>query len=371
VEFTRSLRYDVNASDLAGISFYWINDTSHFAIDANGVITNTTGLTVGILGIEVRAYDPSNNYCTATFRVIVQDTTDPTWDQLPTNQLLELGAPFAYNLNASDSSGISQWWINDTTHFAIDGTGVIVTVGVIPAGAYGLAVRAYDPYGRFCVATITVTVQDTVSPTWDQPLENQSVEFGGTLWYNVNASDLAGISLWWLNDSTRFQIDSFGVITDQVSLVVGVYWIEVRAYDPSNNYCEGTLRVSVADTTPPTWTVLPTDQTLEPGASLNYQLLAADLSGVVRWTINDTDHFQISSSGCITSIDSLAPGSYGLLVTAHDPYDNALTGTFVVTALSTTPPPPIPGFPVEAIALGTVVGLGLALTIRQRRKTRQ
>lgn len=59
------------------ISSWEINDTIHFNISTNGIISNITKLEVGIYYLEARAYDPSNHNCSAIFRVIVQEP-DPT-----------------------------------------------------------------------------------------------------------------------------------------------------------------------------------------------------------------------------------------------------------------------------------------------------
>jgi len=66
-----SLRYNINASDLSGIDFYWINDTSHFQVDENGVITSLNTLSPGEYWIEVRAYDPNGLYCSEVIKITI------------------------------------------------------------------------------------------------------------------------------------------------------------------------------------------------------------------------------------------------------------------------------------------------------------
>jgi hypothetical protein len=105
--------------------------------------------------------------------VTVQDTTDPTWDSPPTDQIVEYGNDLNYDLDASDLLGIASWEINDTINFNIDSNGIITNVGTLTVGDYGLEVRAYDPSGNYCSATFTVTVQDTTDPTWDSPPTDQ------------------------------------------------------------------------------------------------------------------------------------------------------------------------------------------------------
>ncbi len=63
--------------------------------------------------------------------------------------------------------------------------------------------------------------------------------------YNLNAYDISGISEWWINDTINFMIDSNGLITNRVSLSLGVYWLEVRAYDVYGRYCSKNFKVVV------------------------------------------------------------------------------------------------------------------------------
>ena len=64
-----------------------------------------------------------NNNATSTIKITVQDTTNPTWDQVPTDQTVEYYTDFNYDVNASDLSGIASYTVNDTTNYAIDGSG--------------------------------------------------------------------------------------------------------------------------------------------------------------------------------------------------------------------------------------------------------
>ncbi|MFX1433582.1 MAG: hypothetical protein ACFFB1_07380, partial [Promethearchaeota archaeon] len=157
------------------------------------------------------------------------------------------------DLNASDASGIYDWWLNDTTYFDIDdATGMITNKGLIPVGIYWLEVRAYDPYSQYCFAEFKITVEDTIAPTWDETPTDQLLDYGKAFNYDLNASDASGIYDWWLNDTTNFAIDDItGVITNTISLEEGVYWLEVRAYDPYGLYCSSIFKIVVEKPTIP------------------------------------------------------------------------------------------------------------------------
>jgi len=342
LEYGNNFYFDANATDLSGISDWWLNDTTYFAInDTTGIITNTTLLALVVYSLEVRAYDPYSYYCSANFSITVQDTTGPTWDFLPINQNVEFGDSFNYDLDASDASGIPDWWLNDTSYFTInDTTGIITNTTSLSIGDYWLEARAYDPFGFYCSANFSITVQDTTDPTWGFVSIDQIIEFGDGLNYDLDASDVSGISDWWLNDTTYFTInDTTGIITNTTSLNVGVYLLEVRAYDPSSNNCTADIKITVEDTTDPTWDFVPIDQITEFGSGFNYDLDASDASGIFDWWLNDTTYFTINDANGIITNNGLTPvGIHYLEVRAYDPSSNYCTADIKITVEDTTDP---------------------------------
>ena len=118
----------------------------------------------GIYSLNVTVYDPFGNGISAIFTVAVsppeQDTTDPVWIVPPIDESLEYGEPFIQRLGAWDSSGIVDWWLNDTTLFAIDENGIIRNITDLEPGVYSLEVRAYDLYDNYCSAIFVVTVHE-------------------------------------------------------------------------------------------------------------------------------------------------------------------------------------------------------------------
>ncbi|MFW9880036.1 MAG: hypothetical protein ACFFG0_43735, partial [Candidatus Thorarchaeota archaeon] len=171
----------------------------------------------------------------------------PVWKENPINQIMEYGESLIYDLNATDLSGIYSWWVNYTLYFTINKDGVITNTLSIPVGEYWLEVRAYDPYSNFCNATIKITVEDTISPTWDQVPINQVIEYGTTLSYDLNASDLSGILSYWINNTSNFNMSADGLLTNITALIAGTYWIEVRAYDPYDNFCTKIIKIIVEE----------------------------------------------------------------------------------------------------------------------------
>ncbi|MFX1297243.1 MAG: C25 family cysteine peptidase [Promethearchaeota archaeon] len=246
-EYGYPFNYDLNAYDSAGIDYYWINDTTYFSINAtSGLISNSTPLSIDEYWLEVRAYDTLGYNCSANIKITVNDTTGPVWDQIPTDQVVEFGDFFSYDVNSFDPSGVDYYWINDTTYFSINATsGLITNSTPLSIDEYWLEVRAYDTLGYNCSANIKITVNDSTNPTWDQLPANQTVEFGDFFSYNVNSSDLSGIYNYWVSDMVNFTIDSNGLLTNATVLSVGDYELEIRAYDQYGNYCTATITVTV------------------------------------------------------------------------------------------------------------------------------
>jgi hypothetical protein len=68
----------VGAWDSSGIDHWWLNDTNHFTLDGHGVIRNATSLIAGRYSIEIRAYDPNDNFCSAVIVLTVLESTTTT-----------------------------------------------------------------------------------------------------------------------------------------------------------------------------------------------------------------------------------------------------------------------------------------------------
>lgn len=370
IEYYDSFYYDLNASTYAPavIMNWWINDTTNFNIESNtGIITSIGILPVGRYPLEANVQDSFGRVLTAVIIITIQDTINPIWDFTPTDQLSEYGEAFSYDLDATDLAGIDHWWINTTT-FSIDSAGVI-SAGFLNIGEYWVEVRAYDPSDNFCTATFKIMVQDTTPPSLSEPIPNFILEFYyDSLNYQIVANDISGIASYWINDTVHFSISIAGTINNEGSLPVGVYGVEVRVYDNHGNPRIEIFTVTVEDTTPPNLGVS-SGYSLTVGGSMDYQCDASDPSGIAAWSLSDsTNLFSLDQTGHLTS-DPLAAGTYEITITVTDIYDNAASETMTITVSGATPPP-IPGFPLEAILIGLLTAIG-ALFLYKRRIRRR
>lgn len=247
IESGTSFSQDLEATDLQPVQ-YSVDDRTNFTVNANGLLENNTILQVGQYTLHVNVSDGTNDNITS-ITITVQDTTAPTWVQDPQNSTIEFGDPFTYYLNASDLSDIT-YCRNDTTSFAIDPNTGELSNSSLPIGIYWLEVWAEDPYGNNCTAVIKVNISDTTAPQWNINIEDQTLEYGESLSYDIDASDLSGIDSYWDNGS-YFAFDEGGTLTNITALESGIYWVEVGVNDTLGNFATETLKITVSEPSEP------------------------------------------------------------------------------------------------------------------------
>jgi hypothetical protein len=160
LELGTGLQYQFDATFPGTITQWEIDDTTNFAINSQGILTNNTILSVGFYVITVSVEDSYGEQLTGMAQIQVLDTMAPVWDEAPVSTLLVyLGQNFQYDLDASDLSGIDKWWLNDTAVFSISNDGVIENRVALIERDYGLIVSVNDTYGNTLSTTLTVMVR--------------------------------------------------------------------------------------------------------------------------------------------------------------------------------------------------------------------
>ncbi len=177
--------------------------------------------------------------------------------------------------------------------------------------------------------------------TWTQSPVDQVLEFGFLIICDLNATTHLPL-MWYLNNSL-FSIDNEGVVTSWFPLPIGIYGLEVVGTNIRGHNLTASFRVIVQDTIAPHWIIEPSDQVLQHGEGLDYQLPVADLSGIDHWTFNDTSHFALTvtfyhqgSTARLVNATVLEPGIYPLSVTVFDRFGNSISTVFSITVLETT-----------------------------------
>lgn len=245
IELGDHLSYQVSAWDRSGIDHYWVSDTENIAIDSNGVITTNTLLEVGVYDLEIRAYDPYENYCSAIIQVIVQDTTapfyPPLYDTLPSETIIiytrstqVIGSLLAQDrseiafvvLQHNNPSGGPDGFIVETypqqkvLEYYYNNI-VIKTTSSLEIGRHELSLYIYDSYGN-------VVSKDFVVLVYRQ----FDLKLSGELDYLEKEDVRISISAYLIDAETGEYIDPSDY--EGLNLIVGF-----DLYDPDGNYIKG------------------------------------------------------------------------------------------------------------------------------------
>ena len=332
--------FDIFAYDLSIPLLYAISDNENFTINpSNGFITNGTTFTaVYNYTLEVAVRDFQNNWNNETITIYAVDTTPPHWIENPTDQTLEYDTPFAYDVNATDYSGVSDFGLYNLTYFNITATGIITNVTLLPVGDYLLEIWTNDTLGNILNHTITIHVIDTTPPIWISGPSNQIIEYGNVLDVTFEAWDPSGISFWTVNDTSNFDATSIGKIFNRVDLERTIYSLRVTCYDTYMNGISADITITVQDTKSPVWVVFPSNNTIELGVHVDIALQASDPSGLDVWWIESESPFSVDSTGLVTNTTPLEVDEYAVTIKVNDTLGHELSGFFTIEVVDTTPP---------------------------------
>jgi PGF-pre-PGF domain-containing protein len=235
---------------------------------------NGTWTKIGnLLASASMAYNlPDDNTNSAMFRVYANDTllnssarettftVDTTPPIVPTitvptdGSTLNTTYTWVNGTTSADTANVTIYVNGSITNNSVSVSGSIFNISNVPLGADGaheINVSAKDASGNINTtnATVTVTV-DTTAPVWSPVPSDQTVELGDSFSYDVNATDLQTIT-YAVNDTTNFSIGSSnGTITNNVSLSLGIYSLNITATDPAGNQVSKTINVTVQYTAP-------------------------------------------------------------------------------------------------------------------------
>jgi hypothetical protein len=353
-EYATSFSIDLNASCSQGIGSWAVNDTAHFSIDLQGLLINASLLGVGEYPLEIVVTDSLGNQLIQRFTVTVEDTTPPTWLQVPGTVVAEAGQPFSYGLHATDASGTLIWSVSSEYGFSIDQAGVItntmpLTVNTATPwtdGIYPMEVSVQDASGNVLTGTLTVDVKDSQPPIYIIPPPSLVVPYGEVIEFDVVAYDFSGFSMW-LGGSADFNMlaendGQYSIIhfTSNGILPPGVYEIPLAIFDWYLCSQNDLIRVTITenDISAPVWTQVPVTQHVEYGQTFSYDLNATDSSGIDRWWLGDDTYFSIDSNGSITETALLEVGIYTISVFVNDTLGNTLSCNVLVIVSDTIAP---------------------------------
>ena len=272
VEFGNGIAISLYVESTAPIDMWWLDDTSVFDIakvgDYEATVYRIMPPDTGVYEIWVHVNNTAGHEIEHNFWIYVDDTTAPTWSDFTAEHILEFGDQFQYTSSVYDLSLLGDWFLTGSSYFTIDvGSGEITNVGTPPVGEYNLNIQVNDMYHNSLSDDLQIVVQDTVAPVWDQTPQDQEIIYGTQFVYDLNASDLAGLSSWWV-DNQEFSVDSVGRIRNLVTLAPGDHSVTVYVSDNNDNILQATfnIRVGSPSITEPSGTPSILDSTILFGA---------------------------------------------------------------------------------------------------------
>lgn len=316
--------YNGSDDSLLGRHFDVANATTS-SISLTNLANDTTYEWYVVVG-DNQTYYYSDIWNFTTFN----EPASPTWEQTPVDQEHEFGTIFSYDINATDPSDIDTYFLNDTSNFAIDTEGNLTSIGILPIGEYNLEISVNDTLGNLLAENITITVQDTIDPSWDSPTTTFTFELGTIIDQPLLISDLSPLSDVRLNDTSKFGLNATYYLQNSTQIPVGTYPLQVIANDTSGNQLIQEFSVAIIDTTSPTWLIAPENITIFNNESLSCLCKASDLA-LITYTLNDTTLFSISTEGIIQNHTIMITGVYHVKVTATDASDNVISKDIIIT----------------------------------------
>ena len=272
---------------------------------------------LGTTTVTCTATDVAGNLGTASFDVIVVDTTAPEIS----------GTPDDFEVEATGPGGAVVTFTNPSASDLVDGS-VAVDCGPASGDTFPLDVStlvtctATDAAGNDSTSTFSVLVSDRTAPVLALPsdiTEEATGPTGAVVTFTVTASDVVDPD-----------VPVTCVPPSGSTFTLGSVEVGCSATDDHLNTGTGSFNVTVVDTTPPELT-LPADITAEAtgpaGALVTYAVSALDIvDGAV------------TVSCAPPSGSTFALGDTDVDCSATDAAGNTATGSFTVTVQDTTAP---------------------------------
>lgn len=212
-----SLSYDIDADDETAFGSFSINWTSIFSINSSsGLLTNTSGLSVGIYYINVTINDTSNNLNSSVIFVnvsasAVPDLTPPYFTTIPSSASINYGEGFGVDFDASDDVAFDSFSINWTTYFSINESGFLQNATQLAAGTYYINVSINDSSNNLNSSIYQVNVNQASQTAILNINESSPITYG--TYINVSCN----------GELFRNYVDVTSEIAESVLLGVGSY----------------------------------------------------------------------------------------------------------------------------------------------------
>jgi len=247
--------------------------------------------------------------------------------------IVYLNSPSNMNLEAP-ASGFINWSASafKPSYYSIKMNGVTIEEAIwngddlsaiflnLDPGTYLFVVTVTTTSGRTASDTVIVSTMDTTPPEWLRIPEDQIVECGNPFVYQLEAIDYYGVSRWWVN-SSLFNIDE-GLLQNKSVLEYGIIHVEVRAYDPSENYVSHVVQITVTDSISPS-VDSPSD----------IVMIEGEFGYSITWIVYDCNPsiYEILKNGASIQLGDWTPD----MTSIQYSLDNLLAGEYVFTIILT------------------------------------
>ncbi|MDO8517126.1 MAG: hypothetical protein Q7S33_03280 [Nanoarchaeota archaeon] len=264
------------------------------------------------------------------------------------NKNINSGESVNYDIDAQGSTPVSCFSVNDTINFNMDCNGILTNKVALNEGTYWVEISVNDSVNNVSISAISISVAAPFVNTKSNftNLENKII-YTNTISYDINAEDIEGVSCFSVNDTTNFNIDCNGILTNKVALS-GIYWITVSTLDNLNDTTtssEFSISVETDSTVPVISLVAPTDSYVTTSNSVTFQYSVADNNAIANCslilnnTINQTTNSSVAKGVTNSFPTTLAIGVYGWKVSCTDVANNignADTIYFATVRVATT-----------------------------------
>ena len=322
-------------------------------ISGDSFSINVDYLLVGKYNFTIVVSDDSGNSVSDQTVVTVQDTTPPTFTNIPADLTYELGTTgHSLSWTATDlQNGIYTIYINNSEVNIgewISGNAVTVIVDNLNVGFYNFTIVISDNSANSISSQIFVTVQDTTPPVFTNIPTDLIYEFGTTgnsLSWTV--TDLQDGSYSVLENGTQINSGSWSsgvnIIQKVDALTPGIYNITIVVSDKSGNSNSNEVIVTVQDSRPPELISVSVNFTYELGTnghSLSWTATDLDSNYYTLFRNNSAIETNTWASGIpiTTGVDGLGVGLYNFTILIYDSLGNSVSNEIYVTVQDTTAP---------------------------------
>ncbi|MFH2028271.1 MAG: hypothetical protein ABIJ08_03995 [Nanoarchaeota archaeon] len=199
----------------------------------------------------------------------------------------------------------------------------------------------YNIFASDLYSNLNETHERLIIIDWTEPIftniSNKTFEHYAGVSYDINATDENGISCFFVNDSTRFNITCSGYLINKTKLSNGLYDLNITIYDTAANENYSYMLVNITDTTPPVFTNT-SNKTSEFGVAFDYDLNATDSNNISCFLVNDSTRFNITCDGYMINNTNLSIDLYWLNITINDTVGNRNSSIIFVNVTDTTSP---------------------------------